>query len=475
MTATARSTGSHDTAATATSTGERGDGRRFAAALLGIGLVALAVRLAFLALAAPPVPELGDARAYHLLGRNLADGLGYIRPFDLLVVGRVHATAEYPPLFPALLAAVSLLGGHSLDAQRVAMCLVGTGTVVLVGLLGRRVAGPGVGLVAAALAAVYPMLFQPDAALMTETLFAFWVVVMLLLTYRVVDRPTPGRFGALGLVVGLAALTRPEGGLLGVILLVVAAVSSRDAGDARRRAVLGVAGVGLAVLTVLPWTVRNYVRFGTLVPVSNNSFVLEGANCDLTYHGPQIGLWRSTFSLGTEPSSDPQCFPGFEIDVDHFDEAAVAAVHRRRGLEYTREHLSRLPVVMGVRWLRTWGFFRPHQQAQYESLEGRSQSWELAGTWMYWAMLPFAAVGLIAARRRRQMVWPLLVPLVTVSLNTVLTYGNQRFRIAAEPTVVILAAVGLAASARGAARIRPGTRWYHPTLMPSTSEPVDPG
>lgn len=427
--------------------------RRFLLALLGIAVAALGVRLAFLALGAPPVPRLGDARAYHLLAGNLADGRGYIRPFDLLVVGRVHATAEYPPLFPGVLAVVSFLGGRSVDVQRVAMCLVGTGTVVLVGLLGRRVAGAWAGLVAAALAAVYPMLFQPDAALMTETLFAFLVVATLLLTYRALDRPTVARFAALGVVVGLTTLTRPEGGLLGLALVAPAAIWCRGGGDARRRALLGVAGVGLAVLTVLPWTIRNYARFDSFVPVSNNSFVLEGANCDLTYHGQQMGLWRSTFTLGSRPSSDPQCFPGFEIDVDNFNEARVAAAHRRRGLDYAREHLGRVPAVMGVRWLRTWGLFRPHQQVQVASLEGRSQGWETAGTWMYWAMIPLAAAGFVVGRRRGHLMWPLLVPLVTVSVNTVLTYGNQRFRIAAEPTILVLAAVTLAVFAQ---RLRHG-------------------
>ncbi len=427
-------------------------GRRFVVALLVIALGALAIRLAFLAFGAPPVARLGDARAYHLLANNLADGRGYIRPFDLLVVGRVHATAEYPPLFPGVLAVVSFLGGRSVDVQRVAMCLVGTGTVVLVGLLGRRVAGAAVGLTAAGLAAVYPMLFQPDAALMTETLFALLVVATLLLTYRALDRPTVARFAALGVVVGLSTLTRPEGGLLGMALIVPAAAWCRHGGDARRRALLGVAGAGLAVLTVLPWTVRNYARFHTLVPVSNNSFVLEGANCDLTYYGPQIGLWRSTFTMGTKPSADPQCFPGFEIDVDNFNEARVAAAHRRRGLDYAREHLGRVPAVMGVRWLRTWGLFRPHQQAQMASLEGRSLRWETVGTWMYWALIPLAVAGFVIGRRHRRLLWPLLVPLFTVSLNTVLTYGNQRFRIAAEPTLLVLAAMALVTLASAARR-----------------------
>jgi asparagine N-glycosylation enzyme membrane subunit Stt3 len=43
-------------------------------------------------------------------------------------------------------------------------------------------------------------------------------------------------------------------------------------------------------------------------------------------------------------------------------------------------------------------------------------------------------------------VWPLLATVVMVSLSTLATYGNQRFRAGAEPAVVVLAAVGLTAA-----------------------------
>jgi FtsH-binding integral membrane protein len=51
-------------------------------------------------------------------------------------------------------------------------------------------------------------------------------------------------------------------------------------------------------------------------------------------------------------------------------------------------------------------------------------------------------------------VWPLLSTAVVVALTTALTYGQQRFRIADEPSLVVLAAVSLAAVV-GARRRRP--------------------
>src|SRR6185503_5307734 len=121
------------------------------------------------------VPRVSDSNAYHLLANHLADGHGYIRPFDFADFGLVHVTAEYPPLFPALLSVISVLGATSIEAHRLLTCLLGGGTVVLIGLLGRRVRGDTVGLVAAGIAAVYPVLFVTDTMLMTKSLYVLIV------------------------------------------------------------------------------------------------------------------------------------------------------------------------------------------------------------------------------------------------------------------------------------------------------------
>jgi 4-amino-4-deoxy-L-arabinose transferase-like glycosyltransferase len=421
--------------------------RSFLTALVAIAIGALAVRIAFVLVVDPNLPDPGDATAYHLLANNLADGRGYIRPFDLRLLHVERATAEYPPLFPAVLSVPSFLGAKSVAAQRIFLCFVGTGTVVLIGLLGRRVRGSLVGLVAAAIAAVYPMLFLNEAVFMAESLFVLLVTAALLLSYRAADTPSPLSFAFLGLVLGLSALTRAEGLVFAVILVVPLALSLRTL-SMKRRALLACAAIGTAVLVIVPWTVRNAIRLHAFVPISNNiGTAVDGANCDLTYSGAQLGLWRETFSqFGDSARRRPQaeaCFEGFDIRRRDFDEAEVANSHRRSGITYARDHMARAPLVAAVRELRTWGLYAPRQQIEFESLEGRPRTWQGAGTIMYWMLLPLAVAGAVLLVRRRARVWPLLSTSVVVSVTTVLTYGQQRFRIAAEPAVVVLAAVAV--------------------------------
>jgi hypothetical protein len=203
--------------------------------------------------------------------------------------------------------------------------------------------------------------------------------------------------------------------------------------------------VAATLVLVLPWTVRNYVRFDELVPVSTNvGSALDGANCPEMYNGPFKGLWRYS----------PNCFEGFlQPELAAGNEASAAEEHRAEGLRYARQHAGEVPGVMAVRWLRTFGFYDTARQVRFEALEWRKARWQTLGMRTYWALLPFAALGAPVLVRRRsgrpahddspQRVWPLLSTVVLVSLTTALTYGNQRFRIAAEPALLVFAATGI--------------------------------
>ncbi len=371
-----------------------------------MGGVAYLVRLLVILVVDPHVPALGDASAYHLLANNLADSRGYIRPFDLIEFHRVVPTAEYPPLHPFVLSLFARLGARSVEAQRLCLALIGSGTAVLVAYIGRRAAGVTVGVVAGLIAACYPMLFLPDATLMSESLFVFFVALALLLAYAVIDRPTPWRFAALGLVLGFATLTRAEAVVLGALLVLPIAWRVRDASVLRR---IGLAAlvVVVAAVVVAPWSIRNQRTFHSFVPVSNSLVqIVDGANCRLTYSGPYLGSWRSTF--GNADAHGDECFEGFNGSKPGFDEAKAAEISRRDGLHYIREHAGNLPKVGVARLLRTFGLFRPAQQTQLEALEGRPLDWERAGTGMYY-VLAVAALGgfvLCCGGKRRSGRWP---------------------------------------------------------------------
>jgi hypothetical protein len=106
-----------------------------------------------------------------------------------------------------------------------------------------------------------------------------------------------------------------------------------------------------------------------------------------------------------------------------------------------RAHAGRVPAVLAARLGRLYDVFRPAQMRTYEASEGRPARSERLGVWLFWLLAPLAIAGAWLLRRRRQPLAILLVPVAMVTATALLTYGSTRFRFAAEPSIVVLAAV----------------------------------
>jgi hypothetical protein len=111
-----------------------------------------------------------------------------------------------------------------------------------------------------------------------------------------------------------------------------------------------------------------------------------------------------------------------------------------------------------VRAARAWGLYPTEAQLRYEGSESRTYGAVVLAHRAYLVAAPFAVAGIVLARRRRLVLWPLLVSAIAVTVSAVFTYGNQRFRMAFEPSIVVLAAVaGVALRDRLRARTAPAT------------------
>src|SRR3954468_2615508 len=158
--------------------------RPFATRLAAVAGVGLAVRLVYSPAVMGDRTPAGDGREFHLLANVLAQTGRYLQPFQYAYLHHTVPTTEKPPLYPTLLALPSWLGLDSYAAHRVVSCLLGAAALVLIGLLGRRVGGSRVGLLAGALAAVYPALWMLDASLRSESLYLPLIALVLLLAYE---------------------------------------------------------------------------------------------------------------------------------------------------------------------------------------------------------------------------------------------------------------------------------------------------
>jgi hypothetical protein len=442
---------------------------KFWRALLLIALVGFGIRVAYVAIAKgdackvtvggnvigsyPTQCAVGDQIFYNTEADALASGRGFVDPlWSVNHPGQpAPEAADHPPLTAVVLAPVSWLSerppvswiaGDSLHSNmrehRYTMVVFGTVLIVLVGILGRRVGrrhgsnGDVVGLVAAAIAALTPDIWVNDGLVMSETITSVVVVLTLLYALDAVEKPTVKRIALLGALCSLCALARAEL-LLFVPLLVVPIAWLR----ARSWAALGV-GVGASILVLAPWVGFNLARFDQPTFIStNDGLALSGSNCDPVYYGDGTGL--TSFDTAAGCTSDPLP-PG--------DQSEVARVYRNRARRYIDHHLGRAPVVALARVGRTWSLFRPADMITYNKGEGREE-WETRlGLAAFYPTLVAAIAGVVVLWRRRRRWWCLILvsPAIVVTLSSAATYGQTRFRAAAEPSMAVLAAVaGVAA------------------------------
>ena len=409
-----------------------------------------------------PLGRANDATYYNGAANLLARGDGFRDPFRL-----DREAADHPPLTVFVLAPVSWVGDHVVPKvilddltnaflHRLTMVFIGTGVVIGVGRLGRRIGGAEprsdrIGWIAAGLAAVYPGLWISDALIFAETITNFVVVVTLLLALRAREQPSTGRLVALGAAIGICGLARAELLMFVPLLGLLLAAST-----ARGRRLRVVATIGVSTIVVIsPWIAYNNARFDHFTLLStNDGLALAASNCLPVYSGSAIGLTRYDAApidaSAEEKARDVYCIEDPEPDGD---QSAVSAAYRDRALRIMGDHVDRLPAVVAARVGRTWNLFRPFDMVVYNEGEDREPGVTRLAIWTFYPIAGAALVGAWLLRRRdRFAVGLLITPIVTVTVAAAATYGQARFRSAAEAALVVLAAIALDAAIAGRTR-----------------------
>jgi hypothetical protein len=397
----------------------------------------------------------GDALVYHEGANLLAKGEGFIAPVrftygvDLRAENGVIVTtpasdnggarfqsADHPPLYIVYLAGFSSLGMRSVLAHQLASVLLGIGSIFVIGIVGRRIAGDTVGLIAAGLGAAYIYIWINDGLVMSESIAILFTALTLDFSYRFLKKPSRRNLIWLGIIIGLTVLTRAE--LLLYVPLVVPYLAWQVSKNWKKAALNTLAIGALAAVVISPWVIRNLVTFEKPVTLSTGAGItLAYANCDTTYSGQFLGYWSF------------QCLPP---NVSEPDQSLDEVIFRRQGIDYMKDHLSQVPKVVAARVLRQWNLFRPWQMTDLDTSDNRELTLNRIGLFEYYALMALAVPGAFLLRKRGEKLWPLLSMYIVVTITAISSYGATRLRTPAEVSTVLLAAVAIHAIARWATR-----------------------
>ncbi|MDH3297131.1 MAG: glycosyltransferase family 39 protein, partial [Gemmatimonadota bacterium] len=269
-------------------------GERFHRRTVSLVLALVSITAVVQALYLPGQWETARGHEYEQVATSLADGHGFSFPpgarwlvlDDEPGADKHGATAWKEPFYPYFMAASFKLFGERYG--RLAIVLAQLGflilTCTLIYRLGSSLFGPGVGIAAALLTILLLDLhYIYTIGMATSAISGLLMVGGLLLLLRYGERPSLRRALWLGFYLGLAALTHA---VLVVLVPITGLFMLLHSGEQPwRKALKPALLMGLvAALTISPWTVRNYVQFGHLIPVQtgfglfanmSNSFVAE--------------------------------------------------------------------------------------------------------------------------------------------------------------------------------------------------------
>ncbi|MFZ5979212.1 MAG: glycosyltransferase family 39 protein [Candidatus Zixiibacteriota bacterium] len=171
--------------------------------------------------------------------------------------GHIFGDTTYfrAPFYIYCLGFLYALFGFSYWVGRLFGIAIGLASILMTYMTGRRLFNPRLGLIAAAIQTVYPVIIFFESELLLDPLF------MLLLQFAVYrflvwrDRPEYRQIFICGLLFGLAAITRPTAlALAGVIILLVLFKDKKIVRENLKTAVLFVVGL---FLIISPIFVRN--------------------------------------------------------------------------------------------------------------------------------------------------------------------------------------------------------------------------
>ena len=436
---------------------------RILLAFIAIGITARIAVTVHAGLAAPLVPG-SDAIEYDSYAWNLVQGRGYsgISPDVKSPTGELleHPTAYRAPLTSVFWAGIYWLFGHRYSPVRLAQCVLDTLTILLLYRGARLCFSDVVARLAAGVYAVWPTALLYSSLLGSEPLYAFLFCWSLLLSLQFAERPTWLRASGAGVLLGLALLTRGNAVMMVVLLIPWGIVQFRKT----PRLILRTCLIPfMAMLMLLPWTIRNYRVLHAFVPIeTGGGDVLLGSYNRVIANDPlYYGYW--VFPTSELPEYTQQITaPNDEVKRD--------GVEMRLAKQWILDHPEKWWYLLESRFRRSWTpFLQPKSPVLYRI--GMMASWGPVLVLLILGFLPTAIYFL----RTNHPGWILHVGILHFVLTALVFWGASRFRYPVEGLCIILASatlVWLYKRISSAAATVPGLSMRRTNRKSSTDRPI---
>lgn len=374
------------------------------------------------------------------IAASLATGHGFSSPFRV----DTGPTAWMTPVYPWLVSEIFKIAGvRTYDSFLAAVALnilCSAFTCIPIYFLGKRVAGTGVAAGTAWLWAVFPNTILNTFQSMWEASLAGLLSATILWATLALDESERRRdWYAYGLLWGLALMTSAT--LLSLLPLLIGWLAYRRWHNPPRATlqprIMKAAfakpalAAGIAVLCCVPWTIRNYTVFHEFVPFRSNL----GLQLWLGNNENAQEAWREQLHPIFNSAERARYTTLGEMEYMH--------EKMRSAIRYMLPHPAREAQLIGNRFVATWSGGTPNPVKDFVHTPGL---W-FRGVLLFNILVACGTVAGIAVlwKRRSAPLFPIATFPIVFPWAYYLTLAYPRYRLPADPAVMLLTVVALGA------------------------------
>lgn len=420
-----------------------------AALLTAIFLVAFVLRMvAILYLDSPDIEisESGQTAA------RLVAGKGYT--FDFYGYRTAHPLQSFmPPLYTLVLAACLRFSENPALLLKIFQAIISSLTSIVIYFIAASFFARSVGLLSSLVTAVYPvfmvLITQPTVTILNIFLLGLLIFSLICL----LGRSNLSNAAMAGFLLGLNALSRPL--LLGFFVGILLWLWLNRQEITKPWYEIGLVIALFALLTIAPWTLRNYSIHGQLVPISTNGgFTFWNGNNPFTT-GSGFDVYTDKLKAYTQGQFTPdeeagnpkimilQPYPlprELEARVHTLSEVELDRQLYLASLRFIRDHPRQWLGLVRAKAISFW-WFRPNI-GTYRNFY--RSAWVLPYQLIYAGVLFLFSIGLFLSLRRWRVCSLFYLLFMYVSAAYVSFNVITRYRWEVESYMLIFAAVAVA-------------------------------
>lgn len=385
-------------------------------------------------------PTNREAGPYYEYRQNHPPPMGVIPEIRVKMMERWDAEKRYygvmkwgapssffEPLYPFFSAFVYKVFGDRFLYHRILLAVMSAFTCIIIFAIGRRLFSEGTGYIAALISAFYPYFIFYTVFLMSEIFIIFFLALSVYYFVRLKDEPGWKNGLLFGIALGLAFLTRSIVlGLIPFFILLLIVYNPKKLLLPSALAVLFFA------LTISPWVIRNYALHGEFVLLStrggyniwmrNNPFYYQDELALLGYEVPAHLLKDIKYGEYLD-------FPQFSADQDEIERNRILT---QEGIKFIRQNPSLFAHLCWIRFQTLIGL---------QGTLSQGLIYKLVGLFSFGILFPLGLISLAVHYKGWRETLPLaLIFAYFVGVHT-LTHDGIRYRLPADPYLIILASV----------------------------------